>query len=666
MNSLQEMSDEELNALAAPKSDITKLSDAELTAMAAPKQGGTYTEATKSPVTVGEDQFTAAPAQLKKPGFMDNVALLESAYAKGSLEFTGRIAGAFERVLRGGGKPETVPAAVEYWKDKKQSLLDTYDYGSVTKGLAGATELGAEMLTTGPIGKGFQAASALAKSAPRGLQTASAGAMGGALLSGMEGLRVGEQGDTAPFSVEQATEAAKNPVSYMLPMGASMVGKYVDNALSFGKATEVFKDAIPRYARESGPMKTALHLFYDSLPMLTHMGTAFNHMKQVGPSIQEVVRKIARSPQAMNAGELTNYISGNLKAGVKKLEAQEVIAWEKTGFKQQPITSPLEVTAIIDDAKSRILKSGVPNPKKVNDLLEEEMAKGRGGLNVENVKNMQTTLSNAISDIKAIPGGTSNTIADEMIELRNNLFDPIQNSLSANQLSAFGAAKASSKGIFELKDNFQNILDVGKDEATAVKIVDSLVKDSFKFEKALKGGAISDKGAKAVKAATIAEALASAEEVAGTVNISKFVKAVDPAYDISAAQKVMTPDEFAPVKGLSQYLRSIAESKKIGATGRLLAVGTGMGVGAGLGAGGAVLSGNPDMSTYAAMATYPALLFASNHPVLKRVLGNYTKKLSPSAYKHLNEKVQDLFTRGGFLITDEGVKEDPKNKREYK
>lgn len=661
MNSLQEMSDEELNALAAPKPDITKLSDAELTAMAAPKQGGVYTEASKSPVTVGEDQFTAPKEPLKKPGFMDNVALLESAYAKGSLEFTGRIASAFERVLRLGGKPETVPAAVEYWTDKKKSLLENYDFNPVVKAAAGATELGAEMLTTGPVGKGFQAVSALSKMAPKGLQTLTAGAGGGALLSGMEGLRVGEKGDTAPFSVEQAAEAAKNPVSYMLPMAASAVGNYVNKSKAFGEATETFKDAIPRYTREKGPVKTALHLFYDSLPMLTHMGKAVEHMGSIGPAIQEVVKKISRSPEAMSANDLTTYAAKNLQAGYKKLKAQEDILWERTGFKQQPISTPQEVMSVIDSAKEVIKTSGIPSPAKVIKYLDNELSRGK--LTVENVKNMQTTLSNAAADAFSIPGGTGKTIGGEIAAIRDQLFNPIQNSLNSAQLGAFGNAKAHSQGIFKLNDEFNNIVKAGADEAAAVKIADSLVKDSYKYQKAVDGGIISDKGQQAIKARTIAEALESSSNDAG-VNINKFIKMANPEYGTSAAKKIMQPSEFEHIEGLSKYLSSINEAKRVGATGRLLAVGTGMGVGAGIGAGAAVGSGNSDWSTAAAIVAYPAMLFASNHPVLKRLLGNSTKNLSPSTMKHINGKIQDIFTRAGYLISDDGVLDkEPRSKQ---
>lgn len=625
--------------------------------------------------SISETQFKETPILKETPGFMKNIALIDASLAKGTLEYTGRLASAFEQVLRLGGQPKTVPRAVEYWTDKQKNLLDKYEYSPLVKGIADAGEVGAELLTTAPLSGPFNALTSKATALGAGkailpilsnlpgkvgevlgnaalpvgtrkIGEYATAALGGAgLLSGMAGLQSAPN-DPKPFSLEQAQEALNNPTSYMLPIGAQMVGNYLNKAQQFGQAQEIFKEAIPRYTRESGPFKTALHLFYDSLPMLTQMGKAVSQLKSIGPVIQDVVKKIARSPVAMTVDDLTNYAAKNLQLGIQKLKAEETLLWEQPGFKSQFIKNPEQVKGVVDEVKNIVETANLPSPKKIIGYLDAELNSGK--LTVEKVKNLQTTIYNAASDAYRIPGGTGDTIGKELSVLRDSLFDSIQSSLDAKHLEAFTKAKVHSSGIFQLQDEFKKLETAIKSEVEAVKIVDSLVKDSFKYEKASSGGLISGKGQQAIKARTIAEALDSSSSDAG-ININAFLKKVDPEYGTSVASKILSPSEFDHVKGLTKYLKSINEGKRAGATGRLVAVGTGIGVGA------AEISDNDTWGNMAAVVTYPAMLFAANHPVLKRILGLSTKNLSPSAMKHTTQKIQDILTRGGFFVNDEGV-----------
>lgn len=654
----------------------------------------------------GENWATAGGNVLggkSTPGFMDNVALIEAATAKGTLEFTGRVASAFEQVLRGGGQPEFTQNAIQHWSDKKKELTDKFGYSGLTKIMADTGEIGAELITTAPLSAGFKAVSALSKLVPRGLQTATAAGGGGALLSGLAGLQV-KPGDPRNFSPEQAIEAASSPWTYAIPGATHAIGNYLDRARKYGQVEEMFGSAtIPRNTRytteidkvtgkemyHSGPVKRMLHLMYDSLPMLSHAGKAVNQFEHIGPAIGNVIRKIAHSPLALSSAEYGTYVAKKIQSGYKKLQKQEDELWE-AGFKENTIADPDAVNNIASEAKKILLTSGIPTSKASKTFIEEEISKvqpahtkvtkgnivdaqgntidkieeiaQKGKYTVKDVRRIQQIIGNAASDAYAIEGGTGVEIGKRLSKLKDDLFDNIQASLGPTELAAFIKAKKYSQGIFSLQDNLHNLVDAAVDESMALKVADSFIKDSRKFEAAKQGGLISKSAQQATKAREIAEALESASDIGG-VNINKFIKRINPDYGKSTAQKILSASELDYVKGLSNYMRSMAEAKKVGATGRLLAVGTGIGVGAGIGAGAANVSGNDDWMTEAAIITYPAMLFAANHPVLKRILGLSTRNLSNSAAKHVNEKIQDLMSRAGYFMTEDGKLDITKDKK---
>lgn len=644
--------------------------------------------------TVG-GRITTPDPRKKEPGFMKNMALIESSLAKGTLAMTGRIATAFERVLRLGGEPTAVPNAINYWTDKQKSLQDEYQYSPVVQGLAGAGEVGAELVTTAPVSIPFKAVSAASaalgagkailpglinKGLPIGTRKlgeyATSVGGGAGILSGMSGLRA-SPGDNRLFSPEQSKETLQNPASYALPMAATMVGNYLKSAQRFGQATEQFPGAIPRFTREKGPVKTALHLVFDSLPMLTHMGKAFNQKELVGPAISEVIRKLARSSKTLNASDLTTNIARNVQAGYKKLQVEETRLWEQPGFKNVIITDSKSVLDITNQAKQIIKDTKLPTYGRARALLEEEISDispikskildttGRnfvlppsGNLTVNDVKNIQEVINKATQDAYKL-GGTGNEIGKTLGELRNKLFDPIQQSLSAKELEAFILAKTHSRGMYQLGDEFGNIVEATKKEAEAIKIAQSLAKDSYKFEAAKRGNLISDKGSQEVKALNVASAMEAAQDVEG-MHLGKFLNHVDPTWGTSITKKILNPSEFDYLKGLTTYVRSMHQANKIGAAGRTIGLSVGLVSAAGIGAGTAEVS--DDNRGWAAVVTYPAMLFLSNHPVLKRFLGLSMRNISPSVSDHINKKIQDISIRAGYFLNERGAL-DIKEKR---
>jgi len=273
-------------------------------------------------------------------------------------------------------------------------------------------------------------------------------------------------------------------------------------------------------------------------------------------------------------------------------------------------------------------------------------------MTVEDVKVLRSQISKAASDAYALPGGTGSEIGQELSALRNQLYDPMANSMSKADLKDFKAATTFSKAQFELEDSLPAVKKAIKSEIEANKIIEGIIKDSTSFDKNVAMNLMSDKGQRAAKGAIIAKALEQSADDKG-VDLTSFLKKVAPTEGTSTAEK-LRGQEYKPVEGLAKHLSAINEAKRVGSFGKFAAIGTGAGAAAGLGVAASAGTGNDDWKTTAALVSYPVMLFAANNPVLKRLLGATTKKMSDSTYKHITNKIQDIFTRGGFLYNEDG------------
>lgn len=586
----------------------------------------------------------------RKPGFLKTLEMINTGVHRGATHFTLGIMSMFP-----GGKAyqnalKKVDADIEA---EQQKNIKTYDSWAPEGG-----ELAGELLATAPagglLGGVTKGANALANVAPTGLKAlgryGTAGVGGAGILSGTEALQYqGDEFDPAK-AAEKFKEGMTNPLSYVAPMAGQALGRYLDKSRAFQKVTDEGIDVLPRDLKEKGAGRTLSYLFFDSLPMMTNMGRRVQQLGDIGETIGNVVRKVSSMPEAMTSNDLINYAGKNLQMGLKGLKAKETLLWDKP-FAKTIIGDTTLVNDIGNQAKEIMSEVALPTVnrtiKQIDRLLKKE------NLTVEDVKQLRSTISKSASDAYALPGGTGAEVGQELSALRNKLYEPMESAMSVNDLKDFRAATTFSKSQYELEDSLPAVKKAIKSEIEANKIVESIIKDSVTFDKAAAMNLMSDKGQRAAKGAIIAKALEQSADDKG-VNLTSFLKQVAPAKGTSTAEKLLG-NEYQHIEGLAKHLSAINEAKRIGSFGKFAAIGTGAGAAAGLGVAASNGSGNSDWSTTAAVVAYPVMLMAANHPVLKRLLGASTRKLSDSTYKHINSKIQDIFTRAGYLYNEDGT-----------
>lgn len=586
----------------------------------------------------------------REPGFLKTLDLINTGVHRGVTHFTLGLMS----MLPFGKNYQNAIKKVDADIDAEQNKnIKTYDSYAPQIG-----ELGGELLATAPagglLGGVAKGANALADVAPQGAKLLSrygtAGVGGAALLSGTDALQY--QGDA--FDPAKAAEKFKSdmtdPLSYVAPMAGQALGRYLDKSRAYNKVVDEGIDVLPRDLKDKGAGRTLSYLFYDSLPMMTNMGRRVQQLQDIGDTIGNVVRKVSGTDAAMTSDDLINYAGKNLQMGLQGLKAKETLLWDKP-FAKTIIADPKAVIDIGKQAQDIVSEVALPTVNRTVKQIDRLLGKG-SQMTVDDVKVLRSQISKAASDAYALPGGTGAEVGQELSALRNQLYDPMANSMSASDLKDFKAASTFSKNQFELEDSLPAVKKAIKSEIEANKIIEGIVKDSTSFDKAAAMGLMSEKGQRAAKGAVIAKALEQAADDKG-VNLTSFLKKVAPTEGTSSAEKILG-NEYSHIEGLAKHLSAINEAKRIGSFGKFAAIGTGAGAAAGLGMAASSGSGNSDWKNTAALVSYPVMLFAANHPVLKRLLGVTTKKLSDSTYKHVTNKIQDLFTRGGFLYNSDG------------
>jgi hypothetical protein len=587
----------------------------------------------------------------REPGFMKTLDMLNTGVHRGVTHFT---LGLMSMLPFGDKYQKAIKQVDSDVEAEQQKNIKTYNSATPVVG-----EIGGELLATAPagglLGGVAKAANALADVAPTGLKLLSrygtSGVGGAGILSGTTALEYqGDQFDPAK-ATDKFKEGMLSPLNYVAPMAGQALGRYLDKSRALQKVTDEGTDVLPRDLKEKGPGRTLSYLFYDSLPMMTNMGRRVQQLGDIGESIGNVVRKISGTPEAMTSDDLINYAGKNLQMGLQGLKAKETLLWDKP-FAKTLVSDVASVRDLGTQAQKILAETSLPNVNRVNNQIQLILDKGEK-LTIDDVKKLRSHISKSASDAYAQPGGTGYDIGKDLSELRNKLYEPMESSMGVNDLKDFKAATTFSKSQYELEDSLPAVKKAIKSEIEANKIIEGIIKDSVSFDKSKAMELMSEKGQRATKGAIVAKALESSASDTG-VNLTAFLKKVAPPEGTSTAEKLLG-NEYQHIEGLAKHLSAINEAKRIGSFGKFAAIGTGAGAAAGLGVAASQGTGNSDWSTTAAMVSYPVMLMAANNPVLKRLLGASTRKLSDSTYKHINNKIQDIFTRAGYLYNEDGT-----------
>lgn len=580
----------------------------------------------------------------REPGFLKTLDMLNTGVHRGVTQFTLGIMSMLPFGQKYQNALKKVDADVEA---EQQKNIKTYNSIAPVVG-----ELGGELLATAPagglLGGVAKAANAVADIAPTGLKLlgkyGTSGLGGASVLSGTDALQY--QGDA--FDVGKAagtfTQDMSSPMSYALPMVGTAIGKYLDKTKALANAPE---GALPRDLMTGTPKKL-YNMMFDSIGMMSPVGARAAQLENIGKPIEAVIRGIAGIEGKVNAEDMKTLASKYIQNGLKHLDAKETLLWENGGFKSAAVNNLDELLPEIKTAQELIQRIKLPSYSQTNALLDESLKGLKDGkVTFEDIKNMGGILGNAATDAYSQGGGTWTQIGSTLSNIRKTLLDKASGNLSGEQLKAYKTAQAFTKSQYELQDSIPLVKDAITDEFSARKIVENILSDSKLFDKSSAMGIASNKGQAIIKGAKVAQALSNATGDTG-VNLTSFLKEVAPQYTTSGTEKLLG-DEYKYIAGLAKHLSAVNEAKKIGNSNKFAATAIGAGAITGLGA-----TGNLNWDNAKAIAPYAAMLFAANNPVLKRLLGYTTKNVSDSTYKYMTDKIQNLFTRGGFIYNDDG------------
>lgn len=642
-------------------------------------------EAVPDTQAIPESQFKPATAEdLPKqvPGFMKTAEMIGSGAMKGSLEFTGRLLSFAEKHTTG---TSYVNDAYKHWSDKEEEDRAKYNGAGFLHGLG---ELPAEIVTTAPAGPLFGAsakmASAAGKAVPYGLQRATqygvGAGTGGAVISGMEGLRSGENMGDSPFSAEQAAEALQNKGTYIAPAFGTFVGNWAEKANKLDEAKKLIPGITNRHLNtvkvgDEGVEKTTLggkikSLVFDSISNQTGFGHSARLQESIGDDVSNYINKLSGNVVAKYSKDYREIAGKEFQRTLKGMKQKENDLWNLP-FKTQNISNPQEVSDLISQAQTIIQKTKMPNSPAANTFIKDIANKfkpstettsnsgvldqfgkqikqtivkpQKGAYTVEDVKNMRSVLGDVAVDA-ADMGLVGSRIGKQLQGIREQLNSSIRNSISPEFQKDYTAASLYSAKYYELKNESKRIQEALFDDVDARAVIKSMVSEAEVINKAKTLGVMN----KEAQEATTATKLAGALEAAGypekrAVDLERFVQLT--------GRNTVVPELMGETHksfiGLTNLLKSIQESGSHKTSKYLLALG-------GVAAAGAVASGGA-LPVLGALASYAALASIANRSPLKTTFSYLSKKLSPSVYEALSKRAQDLMVRGGYFINDKGV-----------
>lgn len=586
-----------------------------------------------------------APAEKIEPGFLKKLEMINTGVHRGVTHFTHAVLSKlpfgerYQKAIK--DADADIEAAQEY---NKKTYSGYYPQGG---------ELGGEMLATLPVGgvlgKVAQGAEALGGLAPTGLKTLAkygTSALGGAgVLAGMESQRYNPEAPGEMFNKDAAKDALESPLSYAIPMLGTKLSTWAGASRALGEAKEIVPDIMARQIKPDSASKSVADQFFGLFPNLTHTGKQINQLKHIGDTISTYVNKIAGRPEAMNSEDLINYAGKQIKGTLNVTKLQNDLLWDKP-FKQAIVNTPQdvkdEVVRALDIIKD--VKSAVPRASLAETLLKKGIRKDK--LSVENVKNIQTVLGNTIHEINSggKGGGLGKEISDELSEIRENLFTPIQNSLSGEDFKDFTTAKQHSAMFYELKNSSPLIKKAIRDEVESRNLIRAIIgtpKSADKNKAAF--NIMGDSGQTATVAAKMAQIM-EASNTEGKFNLSEFLTQTGNPQVFPNVLK--ETDAYKSLEGLNKYLSAINEGSKTGWW-RQMAVGAGITAATGAGAVGAGALG-----AAVPLLSYATASFVANHSPLKTLLHAATKNLPSSTYEQVTKAIEKQLTKAGFIVSN--------------
>ena len=502
------------------------------------------------------------------------------------------------------------------------------------------------------------------------------------------------------FNTEAYGIASDSMLSGILSMAGVKAGAWANKSRELNKIeTALDKPAIPRdftgYAADElqnlkySPTRKLSHLILDAGSAMTGTGARVKQMSEMLPGLWKYTMQMAGKKEITYSSELLESVAGRVTNTLRKMKNHSNSLYNNGGFKEVKIKNPQEISDIAGDAVRALKDSEIPGASKAGNLISKTSSKlktsteeqlqsdsvrsylgssprVKDSITVDEVKSIQSLLSKAIKK-GYDEGGLLGDSAGELSKIKDQLYKPIMDSLDGKQLKNFNAAKTFYSK-YKQTEEISPLLTKGiNDELYAKKLAEKLISEAETVDEAALMGLLPKKGRQELVGAKVAKVLQEAGKT-GQLNLNEVIGAMAPYKQAAKLANPKTsffgqakppksvPETLKTMEGMRMYLQSVKEAEGV-SFGRQGTIAVGM-AGA---MGGGMLAGGP-VGLAAAAVSYPAMIWAANHPYLKRAFGAMTKDLSDSAYKHIVNKIQATISRSGFLIDDDGALKHKKEK----
>lgn len=488
-------------------------------------------------------------------------------------------------------------------------------------------------------------------------------AEGTGLLASIEGAEYDP--NNPGYNLEKAGAALSDPTNIVLGAGGALAGKYLQNVKKYDEVRKDLPSAFYMDTKEPGPWLNLSQMFLDApyalAPGLTARG---RQQKLIGEDLTNYINNVSGQAGATHYKDYVRHVATSVQNAVKRQKAGEKQMWEQGGFKELPITgdSVNNASQMSKQALDVLEQSGVPLSKETKSIFSKLVkseaddpslvAVGLGTgkkLKVNDIRDVQVELGRLANNYGK-PTATANEqqVAGQLREIRDSLFQPITESVPDAARKNLGAAIEYSRRYHEFLDSVPNISKAAENSFSAKKIAFQFLKENNAFDKQALMSKLTQAEQNTAKAGFLAQAMESAtSKSTGKLNLMKFSESLKAS---TSAPEFLGTDTFKAVEGITKVLRNIHEAQKTGFFKQAAMAGMGIGTAASLGAGGAILGG----PVGAAIAiSYPALMIIAHNPVIKKTLGHFTRKLSPSVQDALFKSVQRQAMKAGLILNSE-------------
>jgi hypothetical protein len=603
------------------------------------------------------DSQTNAPAETSKqvPSFLDKLDMINSGVDRGVKYFTLSLLSK----LPFGNKWQNAIKQVDKEATDVQNQ-NTKKFGGLYPGIG---EVGGETLATLPFGSALgsvaKGADLVGNLLPTGLKTLGkygTSAVGGAgVLAGMESQKYDPENPGQMINTEAAGQALSSPLSYVLPALGTKLSTWLGSAEDLGAAKEIFPNIMARNLKEPGATTTLSNMMFGIPAALTGMGKQAKQLNSIGDDVSNFIQKLAGTKSALTADNLTEYSANIMQSTLKKMSRAEDTIWDK-GFKTALISDPQAVKDDVINAIDLLKTNKIPGYETTVNYLNNGIRKDN--INVDDVKRLQTLVSGAAINAKGLEGGVGNQLASDLSDVKDNLMNHIQNSLSPDQMKDFSAARAFSANKFQLFNQAPMLQKALYDETSAHKLVNSLISEGGVLPPKRAAISILSPGGKNMLAATKLQQALESSDTAGHINLDSFLTKTSP---YTQTKEILNKDAYGALQGLNTYLKNIDEASKVGWWRQAViggSIASAMGVGA-IGAGATGLA--------VPLISYGAATLIANHSPLKTLLNGLVKASSKatgiqqsSIYDAISKSVSKQLTRAGLLMSQDGVLQETK------